>query len=159
MIACFATRSEQTLHALLKSRAFFAVLPLLLVVLIFTGVLRSGEPAPFPRTELPREPYRADRCTWSCHNHGCRHAPRLPGWLTADRGLFGIGIRSLYRAGALLLPGRPREGYGLANLLVFCVAWPGLMWWLYLVAVAQRVELRARRYALRPNQDAQRSAP
>lgn len=124
------------------SFVLWAAATLLLVVPIFTAVLRLGEPAPFPRTELPREPYRPEVCTWSCHNHGCRHAPRLPSWLSADRGLFGITIRGLYRMGSVLLPGRPREGYGLANLVVFCAVWPGLMWGLFLVAVAQARELR-----------------
>jgi hypothetical protein len=123
----------------------WAAAPLLVIALIFIAVLRSGAPAPFPRAQLPREAHRPDVCTWSCHNHGCRHEPRLPAWLSGDRGLFGIAIRALYRMGGVLLPGRPREGYGLANLLVFCLVWPGLMWGLYLVAVAQARELRGLR--------------
>lgn len=124
---------------------FWAAAPLFAVVLIFTAVLRLGEPAPFPRTEIPREPYRPEVCTWSCHNHGCRHVPRLPSWLSADRGLFGITIRALYGLGGVLVPGHSRKGYGLANLLLFCAVWPGLMWGLYLVAVAQARQLRALR--------------
>jgi hypothetical protein len=117
------------------------LLPLLLVAAVFVAVLGSGPPTPFPRRELPSEPSRLDACTWACHSRGCRHPPRLPPWLTADRGLFGQAIGGLRAVGQVLLPGRPREGYGLANLLIFCLLWPGLMWRLYWVAVQQRRKL------------------
>lgn len=133
----------------LLGTCLLALLPLLLTAALFLAVLRSGEPAPLPRTTFPSEPHRPEVCTWDCHNHGCRHAPRLPGWLGGDRGLYGRTIVGLRHLGAALLPGQPRQGYGLANLLVFCVAWPGVMWGLYWVAVRQRRELWRLRRALR----------
>lgn len=119
------------------------LLPLLAVPAVFVAVLRSGEPAPLGRTALPAEPYRADRCTWSCHNHGCRHRPRLPGVLAGDEGLFGQTIHALKRAGTALVPANPNVGYGVANLLLFCLLWPGLMFGLLVIAVRQRRAIRA----------------
>lgn len=116
--------------------------PVALTAVIFWVVLRSGTPAPFPRTEIPKEAFVADHCTWSCHNHGCRHASRLPDFLTADSGLFGKTVHVLKQAGSKIMPAHPNEGYGVVNLLVFCVIWPGFMLWLYAVAVRQRLELR-----------------
>ena len=123
-----------------------ALLPVLVTALIFTAVLAvpgpDGHPTPFPRGTIPREAFQAERCTWDCHNHGCKHNPRLPGWLSGDEGLFGWAVRALHRGGSAMLPGRPREGYGLINLLIFCVVWPAAMWGLYLVALGQRRRLR-----------------
>lgn len=126
-----------------------ALLPVLLTAALFVAVLRSGEPVPFPRTTLPSEPHRPEVCTWDCHNHGCRHTPRLPAGIGGDRGLYGRTIVGLRHLGAALVPGQPRQGYGLANLLVFCVAWPGVMWGLYWVAVRQRQALGMLRKGLR----------
>lgn len=129
-----------------------AVSPVVLVIALFTMTLRVGEPVRFPRREIPHERQDPQRCNWSCHNHGCRHAPRLPDWLSGDRGLFGQTIRLLRRAGTVMVPTNPGVGYGLANLLLFCIAWPGLMWGLFCVAIAQwlrRGERRRRREATR----------
>lgn len=122
--------------------AFWAVLPLGLVVAIFVFVLRVGEPLPFPRHRLPAEPYQPDRCTWTCHNHGCRHAPRLPDFLSADDGLFGQTVHGLHWLGRRAMPSRPQQGYGLVNLVLFCLLWPALMWGLYLKALSQTLALR-----------------
>jgi hypothetical protein len=116
--------------------------PVALTAILFWGVLRSGSPAPFPRTELPKESFVAERCTWVCHNHGCRHPSRLPDFLTGDSGLFGKTVRLLHRAGSAIMPAHPNQGYGVVNLLLFCVAWPGFMLWLYAIVVRQRLELR-----------------
>jgi hypothetical protein len=121
------------------------LLVLLVVPAIFVGVLRSGDPAPLARVALPAEPYRADRCTWYCHNHGCPHRPKLPGVLSGDDGLFGKTIGALKHAGSTLVPSDPAVGYGVANLLVFCALWPGLMLALLVIAVRQRREIRALR--------------
>lgn len=128
-----------------RSIPLLVVLPLLAVPAIFVGVIRSGEPAPLARTALPAEPYRADRCTWYCHNHGCPHKPLLPRALSGDDGLFGKTIGALKRAGTAMVPSNPSIGYGVANLLFFCVLWPGLMFGLLVVAVRQRREIRALR--------------
>jgi hypothetical protein len=122
-----------------------ALLPLLVVPVLFVAVLRAGAPTPLFRRALPDEPFRRERCTWYCHNHGCRHRPVLPRALAGDEGLFGATIHGLYGLGAVLVPGRAAAGYGAANLLVFCVLWPGGIYALYLVALAQRRRLRARR--------------
>jgi hypothetical protein len=116
-----------------------AVLPLIAVPAAFVAVLRSGpQPAPIWRQRLPADRHEPHRCTWSCHDRGCRHAPVLPAWLAADDGLFGATIQALGQAGRALWPRDPRRGYALANLLVFCVLWPGAMYALYLVALRQR---------------------
>lgn len=121
------------------------LLPLLVVPATFVAVLRSGEPAPLVRSALPAEPYRPDRCTWYCHNHGCPHRAKLPRVLAGDDGLFGSTIIALKRAGSALVPSNPAVGYGVVNLLVFCVLWPGLMFGLLAVAVRQRRSIRALR--------------
>lgn len=60
----------------------------------------------------------------------------LPGWLTSDRGAFGLAIRGLSVLGSGLARDRA-TGYGLANLLVFCVAWPVGTYGLWLVVLRQ----------------------
>ena len=122
-----------------------AVAPLLLVPLLFVAVLRSGDPAPLWRRALPHEGYRPDRCTWHCHNHGCRHRPVLGRFLAGDDGLFGATVRALHGMGQAMAPGRGNIGYGAANLLVFCLLWPAGMYALWLVALRQRRQLRAAR--------------
>jgi hypothetical protein len=117
-----------------------AVAPIIVLAGIFVAVLATGRP--MWRTTLGVESYQPSRCTWDCHNHGCRHRSVLPPVLTGDHGLFGWAIGALYRLGDRLVPGDRRAGYGLANLLVFCFAWPGLMYGLYLLALWQRAELR-----------------
>jgi hypothetical protein len=122
----------------------FALLPLWMVPLLFVAVLRSGDPpAPLVRQTLPDEPFVTDRCTWSCHNHGCSHTPKLPAVLTSDRALFGWTIRALYTFGERLVPGNPFVGYGAANLVVFCAVWPGAMFALFVIGLRQRERLRA----------------
>lgn len=76
-------------------------------------------------------------CTWYCHNHGCPHRAVLPEWLTSDRGAFGLTIRGLSVLGSGLARDRG-TGYGIANLLVFCFAWPVGTYGLWLVVVRQR---------------------
>ncbi len=119
-----------------------ALAPLVIVPLLFIAVLRSGDPAPYWRRSLPRQEYRPERCTWYCHNHGCRHRPALGRLLAGDDGLFGGTIRALHGLGRVLAPGRGNIGYGAANLLVLCLLWPAGMYALYLVALRQRRQLR-----------------
>ena len=123
-------------------RILAALAPLFLIPVLFVVVLRSGDPpAPWFRDHRPVEAMRADRCTWYCHNHGCTHRNRLPAALSVT--LFDDAIAALYGLGGHL-GGARATGYGAANLLVFCAAWPGMMYALYLVAVAQRWKLRSR---------------
>jgi hypothetical protein len=119
-----------------------ALAPLVAPIVIVTGVLASDWPG--VRHAVPREPYVEAHCTWSCHNHGCRHRARLPSALTSDRGLFGVTITALFRVGSWLSHDRGK-GYGAANLSLFCVAWPGLMYVLAVKALRQRLALRAHR--------------
>ena len=65
----------------------------------------------------------------------------LPAGISGDRGLYGMTIRGLFRAGTGLSRDRAR-GYGAANLLLFCVAWPALMYALWVTAWRQREALR-----------------
>lgn len=116
--------------------------PLALPAGLFLSVVATG--SPMFRTGLPDEPRDAARCTWYCHNHGCPHRPVLPSALTGDAGLFGRTIHGLFALGAQL-SSRRDVGYGSANLLVFCVLWPGLMYVLAVVAIRQRLALRSRR--------------
>jgi len=95
------------------------------------------------RDDPPRA-WRADRCTRHCHDHGCRHDPVLPDALSGDDGLFGLTIDALYRAGRLTGLDAA-TGYGVANLVLFCVVWPGGMLALLAVGLFQRVRLRALR--------------
>jgi hypothetical protein len=118
-----------------------ALLPPALVAVVFVAVLRVGTPAPLWRTARPDEPYRADRCTWHCHNHGCPHATHLPAFFSHT--LFDRTVLALH-AGGDRISGGGFAGYRAINLAVFCAAWPGLMYALYLVALAQRRKLRAR---------------
>lgn len=115
--------------------------PALVAAAFVTLLLVDG--APLPRRGLGHEAFDAARCTWACHNHGCRHAAVLPGFFVDDDGLFGAAVHTLYGLGARLLPGQRFAGYGAANLLVFCVVWPAGMYGLWIVAVLQRRRLSA----------------
>jgi hypothetical protein len=127
------------------------VFPLVLPWVILFVVNATGPgPAPEPgarsaslplRTRIPDERWLPDRCTWDCHNHGCRHAPVLSAVITGDRFLFGATIRGLYALGSLFSRDR-FIGYGIANIAVFCVAWPALMYALWVCAWRQREELQ-----------------
>lgn len=99
---------------------------------------------PLVRTSIPQEPRREDRCTWACHNRGCSHPSRLPAVLTGDRYLFGQTIRGLYALGRVFSSDR-FLGYGAANLVVFCLLWPGLMYALWVIFWRQFFQNRALR--------------
>ncbi|MDC3959032.1 hypothetical protein [Polyangium jinanense] len=120
-----------------------AIAPLALVPAAFTAVLATGSPV--LRAAIPIEAHARDHCTWHCHNHGCSHAPSLPLALAGDGGLYGKTIAGLKAAGKAVVPSAPHVGYGVVNLALFCVAWPGLMYALYLVALSQRRKLLALR--------------
>ena len=121
-----------------------AIAPLVLVPLVFSAVLWSARPAvAFPRRELPDEAFTPDHCTWSCHNRGCRHASKLPDALTSDAHLFGWAVSALHRMGDAVSPDATFVGYGAVNLAVFCVAWPGAMYGLWVFALRPRAARRA----------------
>lgn len=117
------------------------VLPLVAPWAVMLAVNAAPPAVPLARASVPRERWRPDRCNWDCHNRGCRHRPVLPAVITGDRYLFGATIRGLYALGSVLSRDRFR-GYGAANILVFCVAWPALMYALWVTAWRQREELR-----------------
>ncbi len=117
------------------------VFPLVIPWAILFGVNAAPPPAPLLRTSIPVERWDPDRCTWDCHNRGCRHAPVLPAVITGDRYLFGATVRGLYALGSLFSSDR-FKGYGIANIAVFCVAWPALMYALWVCAWRQRGETR-----------------
>jgi hypothetical protein len=118
--------------------------PLLLVPLLFVAVLRSGDPpAPFARATIPDERFESSRCTWACHNRGCRHPPVLPSVLTGDEYLFGWAVRGLHGWGDSLAPGDSFAGYRAANLALFCAAWPAAMFALWVAALHMRARRRA----------------
>lgn len=115
-----------------SKRWFIALLPIFAVCLSFVAVLESAS-APLVRRNVPEEPFLTGQCTWACHNHGCDHEAVLPDWLTSDQGLYGQTIRWLRRAGRHV--GGGNQGYAAANLILFCVVWPLLMYALYLALV------------------------
>lgn len=123
---------------------FAAWAPIVLVVLAFVAFLRLEPTSRLEGGHLPSEPYDSVRCNWFCHNHGCRHAPLLPSYLTADNGLFGKTIGLLHRAGRQISP-TAGVGYRAVNVGLFCGAWPAAMYGLYLVALHQRMRLGGRR--------------
>jgi hypothetical protein len=141
-------RASTVVHGVSRGRfLFYALLPLWLVPLLFVAVVESSGALPLARGHIPDEPYRPDRCTWYCHNHGCRHRPALPAFFAGDDGLFGATVRALHAAGRSFGPDASGAGYGAANLAVFCAAWPGAMYALYLVALRQRAQLVAAKIA------------
>ncbi|MDI1480287.1 hypothetical protein [Polyangium sp. y55x31] len=129
----------------MKRLAWFllAMAPLVVVPAAFTAVLATGSPV--FRAAIPIEAHARDHCTWYCHNHGCSHAPKLPRALAGDDGLYGDTIAGLKAAGKAVVPGAPHVGYGVVNLVVFCVVWPGIMYALYLGALWQRRKILALR--------------
>jgi hypothetical protein len=116
------------------------IFPLVAPWVILIAVNAAPPSLPF-RESIPEERWLPDHCTWDCHNRGCRHAPVLPAVITGDRYIFGATIRGLYALGSLFTSDR-FKGYGIANLAVFCVAWPALMYALWVSAWRQREELR-----------------
>jgi hypothetical protein len=116
------------------------IFPLVVPWVILIAVNAAPPTLPF-RVSIPEERWLPDHCTWDCHNRGCRHAPVLPAVITGDSYLFGATIRGLYALGSLFSSDR-FKGYGIANIAVFCVAWPALMVALWVSAWRQREELR-----------------
>jgi hypothetical protein len=114
--------------------------PLVVPWMTLLAVNASDPKIPLARSVIPREPHRAATCTWACHNRGCRHRPKLPAVITSDSAAFGATMRGLYALGGLFTRDRAR-GYGAANLAVFCVLWPALMYALWVIAWRQRAEL------------------
>jgi hypothetical protein len=118
--------------------------PLVAPWVILFGVNAMPPAVPLLRASIPHERWERDRCTWDCHNRGCRHRPKLPAVITGDRGVFGATIHGLYALGTLFSSNR-FVGYGVANLVVFCLAWPAFMYWLWVRAWTQAETLRALR--------------
>lgn len=125
------------------------VAPWVLPWVLLVAVVKLPPSAPVPRTTMPMEARRSDRCTWACHNRGCTHRSALPAVLTSDRGLFGATVRGLFALGALF-SSNPARGYGIANILVFCVAWPALMYALWVGAWRDRARIRALERSAQP---------
>ncbi len=124
------------------------VFPLVAPWLILVAVNAMPPAVPLARTSIPHERWQPDRCTWDCHNHGCHHTPKLPAIITGDRSIFGATVRGLYLFGTLFSRNR-FVGYGIANIVVFCLAWPALMYWLWVRAWTQAETLRALRASKR----------
>jgi hypothetical protein len=126
-------------------RVFWIYLfPLVAPWAILMGVNAMPPGVPLVRTSVPHERWEPRHCNWDCHNHGCRHRPKLPALITGDRYVFGTTIRGLYTLGRLFSRNR-FVGYGIANLVVFCVVWPLLMYWLWVRAWTQAETLRTLR--------------
>jgi hypothetical protein len=120
--------------------------PVAIVLILFFAVLATE--SPMFRTAIPHEPLRAI-CNWACHNGGgCHHADLLPKGLVGDAGIFGATIRGLYALGRWFSPDA-FTGYQMANLFVFCFAWPLLMYLLLVRATFVRFRIRSLRHHLR----------
>lgn len=96
----------------------------------------------------PPSSFSPDRCTRHCHDRGCRHEPVLPASLTSSQGLFGDTVRALHVMGRATGLG-PNVGYGVVNIVIFCVLWPGAMLWLVGVVTWQRLKIRELKRASR----------
>lgn len=58
---------------------------------------------------------------------------------TSDDALFGWAVRRLHAFGSVLVPDDDSgAGYGAANILIFCAAWPGLMFGLWVSGCSSR---------------------
>ncbi|MFT5685605.1 MAG: hypothetical protein ACI8RZ_006559 [Myxococcota bacterium] len=88
----------------------------------------------------PTGTWLAEVCTRACHNGGCHHTPVLPASIAGDTGLFGMAIGGLYGIGGLTGLSSS-EGYGAANLAIFCALWPAAMLAMVGIGVRQRVRL------------------
>jgi len=75
-----------------------------------------------------------DRCSWYCHNRNCPHEATLPPELTGDEGAFGMTISALVTSGR-----STGLGYQGMNIIVFCVVWPLVTYFLYFIAVARAI--------------------
>ena len=116
------------------------LVPLLAPWIILFAVNASSAGVPSVRAALPHPVRQPARCNWDCHNHACSHRPKLPAVLTSDRYVFGTTVRGLYLLGRIFSSNR-FEGYGIANLLVFCLLWPALMYVLWVRYWTQRAAL------------------
>ncbi len=120
-----------------KTRAW--ILFLLAATLPWAVMLSTNHLLTTPPTE-----WLAETCTLACHSSGCRHAPVLPAAISGDAGLFGQAIAGLYGLGSLTGLSSA-EGYGVANLVIFCALWPAAMLAMVGVGLRQRVRLAERR--------------
>ena len=78
--------------------------------------------------------HERDRCSWACYNNSCVHeesVPWLPALLTSNKGWFGSAIDMLHSTGS----------YRAANLVVFCLLWPGWMWFMVGYGLLQRIRI------------------
>jgi hypothetical protein len=131
-----ASSSLQTLW----QRWFGRLFPFLLLAVLFVGVVHA-RPTPWFRMAMPDVAFDPKHCTWFCHNHGCDHQPVVPGTLTSDEGLFGQTVHGLYALGRAF-SNHETTGYGIANLLVFCIGWPAVTYALWLRFLRQRETLK-----------------
>lgn len=119
--------------------------PVVLTLVVMTSVVSWGNGVDqIVRTKKPVDKAYRNRCSWRCHDRGCRHEMRVVGPPIAgplDRktnkllGLYGWTIASLHSTGS----------YRFANLILFCLVWPlgtGALW---VVVVRQRLAIRALR--------------
>jgi hypothetical protein len=88
----------------------------------------------------PPRAYHRHRCTRYCHDRGCPHRPVLPAALTSSEGLFGKTVLALHVMGRATGLG-PSVGYGVVNIVIFCLLWPGAMLWLVGVVTWQRLQI------------------
>jgi len=72
--------------------------------------------------------FSSQTCTRYCHgNGGCKHLPVLSDSISSDEGFYGTVIDSLFYLGDIiskLVGVSYYEGYGLANILIFCITVP-----------------------------------
>ena len=67
-----------------------------------------------------------DGCTRYCHNSGCPHDALLPDFITSNAGYFGDIVGWLHAVGRQIdgVLGMHGAGYGIINLLLFCIMVP-----------------------------------
>lgn len=122
-----------------------AVAPLVLLPAIMLAVnLAMNPPGELLRHSKPTPPQGA-YCSWYCHNHGCHH----PSGLTKIFGNVTGRAVSAYLSAGYRFARTHGVGHGdyfpiyvAANLLVYVLVWPMLMYGLYVIEVVQRARIR-----------------
>jgi len=107
------------------------VTPPVMAAGMFTAAVESETLGGSGHTSSKFDP---DHCNWYCHNQDCRHKAKLPEVLVGNDGAFGKTIKVLSESGKAT-----GIGYQGMNILVFCLIWPAVTYFFYMIAIIRAI--------------------